>query len=115
MTFLDSTPRPYEPFTVTVVPDRSEVVVVPDGELDLATVGAIDAEVRALLTAGFGKIVVDLRRLSFMDSAGLRFLVSLRNDAARRDFTLKLVPGPREVQRIFEVTATRGLFAWRDY
>ena len=105
----------YEPFTVAVVPDRREVDVVPTGELDLQTADEVEREVRELRRRGFDQIVVDLRRLTFVDSSGLRMLIGLRNDAKRDGHDLKLVPGPREVQRLFDLTCTRGLFDWRDY
>jgi anti-anti-sigma factor len=102
-------------FSVAVVPDRREVAVVPTGELDLVSVDAVDREVRELVRAGFDQIVLDLRRITFLDSSGLRLLLSLRNDAAREGHKLRLVPGPAEVQRVFQLTATRHLFSWRDY
>jgi anti-sigma B factor antagonist len=104
-----------EEFTVSVVPDRREVAVVPAGELDLSCADRLHDEVTALRAAGFDQILVDLRRVTFLDSSGLRILLTLHNDAKRNRYTLKLVPGPREVQRVFELTGTRGLFDWRDY
>jgi anti-anti-sigma factor len=47
--------------------------------------------------------VLDLRGVAFMDSTGLR-LVMRQEAAARADGrTFALIPGPRAVQRIFEV------------
>ena len=103
---------PQHPFSVTVAPDRREVAVVPSGELDLASVDALEREVRELRDAGFDEIVIDLRRLSFMDSTGLRLLVTLRNEAERAGYSLTLRPGPPSVQRVFAITGTRGLFHW---
>lgn len=104
----------YEPFSISVVPDRREVAVVLAGELDLMSASSLDREVRELRASGFGHIVVDLRRVTFVDSTGLRTLIGL-NDHARADgYCVMLVPGPPAVQRIFDVTATRRLFDWRD-
>lgn len=105
---------PYQSLSVGVVPDRREVIVVPEGELDLASADQLDREVRELRGVGFEEIVVDLRRVEFLDSAGLRLLLSLRDDAERGGHGLKLVRGPACVQRVFELTATGGLFDWRD-
>jgi anti-sigma B factor antagonist len=105
-------PLPHE-FSIAVHPDRREVVVAPSGELDLSCVDALDAEVRELRAAGFDRVVIDLRRLEFIDSSGLRILLSLRNDAERAGHELALVRGPRDVDRLFELTGTRGLFDWR--
>lgn len=104
---------PYEPFTVGVTPDRREVVVVPRGELDLVTVDAVEREVRELRDAGFAQVVIDLRRVTFMDSSGLQLLVGLRNAAARSGHRLTLMPGAKAVQRLFLITGTYGLFEWR--
>ena len=106
--------RSHEPFSLSVVPNRQEVAVVPSGELDLSCVDRVEQQVRELRAAGFDQIVIDLRRLLFIDSTGLRLLLSLRDDAQRDGHDLTLVRGPQAVQRIFELTATRGLFAWRD-
>jgi anti-anti-sigma factor len=105
----------YPQFSVCVVPARREVVVVPEGELDLACVDVLAAEVDQLRGAGFAHLVIDLRRLVFIDSSGLHLLLQLRGDAERDGHTLKLVPGPPAVQRTFDLTGTRRLFAWRDY
>lgn len=100
---------------MAVLPDRQEVAVVPHGDLDAASADALQHEVRELRSSGFDRIVLDLRHVTFIDSVGLRRLLSLRNDALRDGYGLKLVPGPPDVQRIFEVTVTRSLFDWRDY
>lgn len=104
----------FQPFTVTVVPDRSEVIVVPAGELDMTAVEELDGEVRTLRRAGFDHVVIDLRQTGFVDSSGLRLLLSLRNDAKRDGHQLTMIRGRAEVQRLFDLTATTGLFAWRD-
>jgi anti-sigma B factor antagonist len=103
----------YQPFAVTVVPDRGSVAVIPEGDLDLATADRLAGEVRELRGAGFEDVVLDLRRLDFMDSTGLHLLLGLRSDARRSGQTLTLVPGCAEVQRLFELTATLDLFDWR--
>lgn len=110
-----STAPLYEPFTITVIPDRAEVAVVLGGELDMTTSCRLEHQVRELRAVGFDRIIVDLRRVSFLDTTALRVLLDLRDDAGRDDYRLIVVPGPPAVQRIFEITATHALFAWRDY
>lgn len=105
---------PYEPFSVSVVPDRTHVTVVPAGELDMESVDQVDTAVHELWEAGFDQVVVDLRRVAFMDSRGLQLLMALRNEAKRRGIGLTLVPGPQAVQRLFGLTKTRELFDWRE-
>lgn len=107
-------PFAYTPFSITVQPERSRVAVVPEGELDSSVTDLLEREVRELRGTGFDHVVIDLRKLSFIDSAGLRVLLSLRNHALRDGHRLTLLRGPRDVQRLFELTATKGLFDWRD-
>jgi anti-sigma B factor antagonist len=103
-----------QPFCVDVVPGCDEVVVEAVGELDLQSAELLERAVARLRGDGHDHVVVDLRRVEFIDSTGLRVLIGLHRDAAREGRSLSLVPGPRPVQRIFELTATHALFHWRD-
>ncbi|HEX8977597.1 MAG TPA: STAS domain-containing protein [Solirubrobacteraceae bacterium] len=89
-------------FNVDVRRDGSTVVVAPSGELDLATVGQLrDAMGRA---DGCAVLVLDLRGLTFMDSAGLSLVVEEHRRAADVGIEFRVVRGSREVQRLFELT-----------
>jgi anti-anti-sigma factor len=90
-----------------------EDVVVPVGELDIAASGALEQEVAGLVRDGSEHVVIDLRRLTFIDSSGMQRLLSLRNDAKRNGHRLTLVPAGPRVQRLFVLTRTQGLFDWR--
>ena len=94
-----------EPFTCNVTPERDHVIVAPRGELDMATVGILEQELRQLHESGFSRIVLDLGGLSFMDSSGLHLVMRWTADASRDGFTFELEPGPPVVQRIFELAA----------
>jgi anti-anti-sigma factor len=102
------------PFSISVERDGDEIAVIPVGELDLATADVLDHEVRKARRAGFDHVVIDLRGVSFVDSTGLRILLSLSRDAAREGYGLSLVRGCHEIERIFELTATTPLFSWRE-
>lgn len=99
--------------SVSVAPDGGEVVAAPRGDLDLAVADAFERQIRELGRDG-RVVVIDLRRVGFVDSSGLRALLTLRNDAKRNHHRLVLVPGPPAVRRVFHLTATRGLFDWRE-
>jgi anti-sigma B factor antagonist len=103
-----------QPFCVDVVPGDGEMVVEAIGELDLHSADVLEREVVRLHADGHDRIVVDLRGVEFIDSTGLRLLIALHRSAQRQGRSLSLVPGPRPVQRIFELTATHALFHWRD-
>jgi anti-anti-sigma factor len=74
----------------------------------------LEREVRQLRGSGIERVVIDLRGVEFLDSAGLRVLISLRNDAKRRRHSLSLVRPPATVRRVFTLTGTHGLFDWRE-
>jgi anti-anti-sigma factor len=99
---------------VKVAPHRRQVVVHLAGDLDIASVDGLEREVqRQSRTAGIEQIVIDLREVTFMDASGLGALVSLRNAAKRQGQTFILVPGPPNVQRVFDITAMRAVFDWQ--
>lgn len=60
--------------------DSTETVITLDGEFDLSGTEWFEARVTAGLQkhAGAGSLVVDARRLTFMDSSGLRSLLLAR-------------------------------------
>jgi anti-sigma B factor antagonist len=99
-------------FSVSIVPERDEITVVPVGDLDLGSVDVLEREVDELRRAGFERIVIDLRQVEFIDSQGLRLLIVLRNAAKRERQTLRLIAGSDAVQRLFAMTGTLGLFDW---
>jgi anti-sigma B factor antagonist len=104
----DTRDRSLDPFHCEVRRDGDTGSVRPVGELDLATVAHVEAELRALRDAGCPRVVLDLRGLSFMDSNGVRLAVAW-DAAARGDgFTFAIVPGIEPVQRVFRLTGLEG-------
>ena len=103
-----------EPFSCSVTPERDHVVVAPRGELDMATVGALEQELKSVRETGHPAIVLDLRGLSFMDSSGLHLVMRWAADASRDGFKFELEPGPAPVQRIFELAALNETLPWRS-
>jgi anti-sigma B factor antagonist len=92
-----------EPFRIDVHPERDSVRVVPVGEVDIATVGELDAKLHELRGDGVQHFLLDLRELTFMDSSGLRLILDWDSRARRNGISLALVPGPATVQRVFEL------------
>ena len=80
------------------------------GELDIATCRSLDQRLRDAESAA--KITVDLTRLEFMDSTGLRTLLSAQKRASTNGHQLTLRRGPDAVHRIFEITGTERRFTF---
>jgi anti-sigma B factor antagonist len=98
------------PFACEVIPERARVRVAVVGELDVATVPALERTFCELVESGFDQLVIDLAGVTFMDSSGLQAILSLRESATACGCDLTLEPGPPAVQRIFELTGTSFVF-----
>ena len=103
----------FEPFRCEVDPDRETVIVRPVGELDLATAPIVDTQLSELVAAGFDSLVLDLRKLRFVDSTGLRLLLAWDRKSRAAGIELRVVPGPPAVQRIFDVAGLTELVTAR--
>ncbi|MEA2310156.1 MAG: hypothetical protein QOE28_124 [Solirubrobacteraceae bacterium] len=100
-------------FTVRVEERGSAHVVVPTGELDLATAPALDGALgRAFDAAGSGRVVLDLRELEFIDSSGLRTLLTARRRAEQAGSEFSLVAGHRGLERTLEIAGVHNVFSW---
>jgi anti-sigma B factor antagonist len=89
-----------QPFRCDVARDGETLRITLTGELDLARAAEVEPVLRG---DGARQRVLDLRELTFMDSSGLRLILSA-HAAARRDGTiLEIVPGPPSVQRVFQI------------
>jgi anti-sigma B factor antagonist len=97
-------PVPAPPFHVGVSRSDGRVVIGVEGELDLATAPQLRDSLVALSEEGQTQVVLDLTRLSFIDSTGLSVLVMALN-RARADGGSVLLRNPSQsVLRILEIT-----------
>lgn len=80
------------------------VVLALSGDLDLATVPRLQRELERTASTGLQRTVLDLTRIAFMDSSGLRAIVDAAERASASGSALELVRGPDHVHRIFEIT-----------
>jgi anti-sigma B factor antagonist len=90
-------------FRVEVEPDRDAVRVCPIGDIDLSTVGEVRAQLDELRSAGFGRLILDLRRATFLDSSGVRLALDAHTASAAEGTEFAIVPGPPAVQHTFDV------------
>jgi anti-sigma B factor antagonist len=95
-------------FRCDVEPDRDRAIVRPVGELDLATVGVVDARLLELRDAGFRNLLLDLTRLTFFDSSGIHLLLHWSRVAAQDGVTFAVAVGER-ARRPLELTGALEL------
>jgi anti-sigma B factor antagonist len=79
-------------------------VVSLRGDLDLSTAKRAEQAIEDAERAAPELLIIDLRGLSFMDSTGLRVVVSADKRAARSNRQLVIIQGPAAVRRVFEIT-----------
>jgi anti-anti-sigma factor len=78
--------------------------VVLRGELDLSTVEKVEKDLAALEASDEQLLVLDLSGLTFLDSTGLRLMVTADQRAQKDGRRLVIVKGPETVQRVFSIT-----------
>ena len=84
------------------------------GELDISETARVERELRTVDATRPERVVLDLRGLSFMDSSGLRLIVSAYRRLAEDGRRLQIVQGPPPIRRIFEVTRLDGRLEFID-
>jgi anti-sigma B factor antagonist len=73
------------------------------GEWDVLERNATRHAVRRELACEPEGLVLDLSRLTFMDSSGVHLVIETVRASERAGVRLSIVPGPRSVQRVFEM------------
>ena len=82
-----------------------------DGDLDLATVYKLDHAIARAIADGATHLILDLRGLEFMGSAGIAVLYRLSD---RPHVTVALIPGKPAIQRIFALTGMTDVLRFVD-
>jgi anti-sigma B factor antagonist len=85
--------------------EQGDVTVLSlTGELDISSAGRVEKEISRAEERQPGALILDLSALEFMDSTGLRIVVSADARARERGGRFAVVRGPDAVQRIFRIT-----------
>jgi anti-anti-sigma factor len=93
----------------TLRPTACDARVQLDGELDLASLGLLEAEVLAALRAGASRVLLDLHGVRFVDAAGLGGIVRAVNHAEAAGSRLSIVEPSPAVRRVLRLTNLEGL------
>ncbi|HTU87438.1 MAG TPA: STAS domain-containing protein [Solirubrobacteraceae bacterium] len=90
------------------------VILALSGELDLVSSPILEEAFERAYESDAELIVVDLRRLEFMDSTGLHRLVAAQQRAVQSGRRFGLVKGTEQVQRLFDLTGMADLLPLVD-
>ena len=92
------------PFRAVAHRQGDTTLVHVQGELDVATVPALELVVVPLLRDGAPTVALDLRDVEFIDVSGVRLALRLEGLAQLHGARFVLVRGRRQVRRLFELT-----------
>ncbi len=100
-------------FSVTARRENGSLVVIPEGELDIATVDAVRAE--AARREPDEGLVVDLRGVRFLDTSGIAFTIDVyRASQGDGGYALRILRAPPRVQRVFDLAGLEGVLPFED-
>jgi anti-anti-sigma factor len=108
--------RPRGPVQLTVREERDEAQLrlVLGGELDILTAVQFGARVDDVVRRGSGDVVVDLRELRFIDSAGLHILLNAQRRLIRGGRRLTVWSSPGPVARAIQLARLSETLGLRD-
>ena len=101
-----------EAFSVRTERRADAAVVVPTGELDLATAPTLETALTEAFALESERVVLDLRELAFIDSSGLRTLLTARRRAEEAGCAFSLVAGHAALERTLEIAGVHKVFSW---
>lgn len=104
--------HPYLTIDVTSAPKAQTIVLT--GEADLLGAPKIEAALRDASAREPELIVIDLKSLTFIDSSGLQALITGHELCRARGHELRIVPGPENVQRLFELTGMKEALTFTE-
>lgn len=98
-------------FAVTVDSSDRSTVLKLDGELDVATAPALEEAMASAFGADPSSMVVDLTDLTFLDSTGIRVLVTAGRVAEGTGCSIVLMAPTAQVLRALRLTGVDRLLA----
>ena len=78
------------------------------GELDMATAPELEEHLMLVERDGIGGVILDLRELTFVDSAGVRTLLNARSRAAEHGHRFALVGANEQVRKFLRMPRELG-------
>ena len=84
--------------------ERETRIVALEGEIDLSLVPEAERLIAEAEAEKPGRLVIDLRQVTFMDSSGLRVLLTAHRRAGEEGRDFALVKGSDTVTRLLDVT-----------
>jgi anti-anti-sigma factor len=91
-------------FNLQTVVTTERHTLVLSGDLDSRSAGELESLVGRVCSEGAQEVLLDITRLSFLDSSCLGAILRSQNVCGEHRVGFVLTPGDRNVQRVFEIT-----------
>ena len=86
---------------------------VLDGRLDTAAAQEFAKDIQVMMDNADKHLVLDLEKLSFISSSGLRLLLALRKETMAKGGDITIINVMPEVKQVFTITGFYSLFQFQ--
>jgi anti-sigma B factor antagonist len=86
-------------------------IVTVSGEVDVYSAPALKDKIIELVGSGNNTLIVDLGKVTFLDSTGLGVLVEARTATAEAGGHLRVVCTQQRILKLFTITGLDGVFS----
>jgi anti-anti-sigma factor len=93
-----------DPLVVGIETSDERTLVTLSGELDASTAATLYSELAELELAEVRNVVLDLAKVTFMDSTGLSVIITEHKRLQHSQGQLTIFSPPSSVRRLFEVS-----------
>ncbi len=90
--------------------EKQILVIDITGEIDLYNAPEIKKQIRGQMDAGRRNIIINLDRVSYIDSSGIGVLISSLSQIKKTGGGLKIINVYGAVRKVFELTKLTGFF-----
>ncbi len=84
--------------------ESDRYVLVLSGELDMGGVAAFEAAAAQLCRLGAAEVLVDITKIDFIDSSGLRAILTVKSACEERGCRFSMSHGSGQAEKLFELT-----------
>ena len=96
------------PLTIKRTAGARSVTLQLQGDLDPATVPAL-TEALGSIPANYGRLILDLSKLAFIDSTGVRALVRGKEELTEHGVKVDLFDVSRQAEKVLQLLGLDGL------
>ena len=82
---------------------QGAITLVLEGSLDSNSSGQLDREIQDACSDGVRTLVLDMREVSFISSAGIGVIINTKESLKKRNIESTLIHLQAQVKRVFEI------------